>query len=52
MEVWNSRRSTVYSTKGMVACTQPLAASIGKSILENGGSAAGECILTYACQHV
>ena len=26
---WNSRRSPVYSTKGMVACTQPLAAAIG-----------------------
>jgi gamma-glutamyltranspeptidase / glutathione hydrolase len=52
MEVWNSRRSTVYSTKGMVACTQPLAASIGKSILENGGTAADAAVAMAAALNV
>jgi hypothetical protein len=35
-----SRRSVVHSTKGMVACTQPLAAEAGQRILRMGGNAA------------
>src|SRR5579871_5363545 len=35
-----SRRSVVHSTKGMVACTQPLAAEAGQRILNMGGNAA------------
>ena len=35
-----SRRSVVHSTKGMVACTQPLAAAAGVEILRKGGNAA------------
>ena len=35
-----SRRSVVHSTKGMVACTQPLAAKCGIDILNAGGNAA------------
>lgn len=35
-----SRRSVVHSTKGMVACTQPLAAEAGQRILKMGGNAA------------
>ena len=35
-----TRRSAVYSTKGMVCCTQPLAARAGIKILEMGGNAA------------
>jgi gamma-glutamyltranspeptidase/glutathione hydrolase len=37
---WPSRRSVVHSTKGMVACTQPLAAKCGLDILNAGGNAA------------
>lgn len=43
-----SRRSVVHSTKGMVACTQPLAAEAGQRILKMGGNAAvcqGSCDL-------
>jgi gamma-glutamyltranspeptidase/glutathione hydrolase len=39
-----SRRSTVHSTKGIVSCTQPLAAAAGHKILSQGGNAA-VCIL-------
>jgi gamma-glutamyltranspeptidase/glutathione hydrolase len=35
-----SRRSTVHSTNGIVACTQPLAAAAGQRILREGGNAA------------
>ena len=35
-----SRRSVVYSTKGMVACSQPLAVQAGLQILREGGNAA------------
>jgi gamma-glutamyltranspeptidase / glutathione hydrolase len=38
-----SRRSVVHSTKGMVACSQPLAAKCGIEILEKGGNAAVGC---------
>jgi gamma-glutamyltranspeptidase len=34
-----SRRSVVYGTKGMVACSQPLAAEAGLEILRMGGNA-------------
>lgn len=37
---WPSRRSVVHSTKGIVACTQPLAAKCGIDILNKGGNAA------------
>lgn len=37
---FSSRRSTVHSTKGMVSCTQPLAAVAGQRILREGGNAA------------
>lgn len=35
-----SRRSVVHSTKGIVACTQPLAAAAGQRVLREGGNAA------------
>jgi gamma-glutamyltranspeptidase/glutathione hydrolase len=35
-----SRRSVVHSTKGIVACTQPLAAEAGQRVLKQGGNAA------------
>lgn len=44
---FNSRRSVVHSTKGIVACTQPLAAKCGIDILNAGGNAAVGPILTY-----
>lgn len=34
-----SRRSTVYGTKGVVACSQPLACEAGLEILRKGGNA-------------
>lgn len=34
-----SRRSQVYSTKGIVSCSQPLAAEAGLEILRKGGNA-------------
>lgn len=37
---FSSRRSVVHSTKGIVACTQPLAAKCGIEILNAGGNAA------------
>mmetsp|Transcript_8910 Transcript_8910/g.13378 ORF Transcript_8910/g.13378 Transcript_8910/m.13378 type:complete len:586 (-) Transcript_8910:154-1911(-) len=52
MDVWNSRRSTVYSTKGMCACTQPLAASIGRSVLESGGGAADAAVAMAAALNI
>ncbi|GAW17939.1 hypothetical protein ANO14919_074080 [Xylariales sp. No.14919] len=33
-----SRRSVVHSTKGIVACTQPLAAKCGIQVLDAGGN--------------
>lgn len=35
-----SRRSVVYGTKGMICCSQPLAAEAGLEILRKGGNAA------------
>jgi gamma-glutamyltranspeptidase/glutathione hydrolase len=43
-----SRRSVVHSTNGMVACTQPLAASAGERILRNGGNAADAAVAVAA----
>lgn len=37
---FGSRRSVVHSTKGIVSCTQPLAAKCGIRILDAGGNAA------------
>lgn len=34
-----SRRSVVYGTRGIVACSQPLAAQAGLEILNKGGNA-------------
>ncbi|KAK1835384.1 putative gamma-glutamyltransferase YwrD [Podospora conica] len=43
-----SRRSVVHSTKGMVACTQPLAAKCGIDILNAGGNAADAAVAVAA----
>jgi gamma-glutamyltranspeptidase/glutathione hydrolase len=34
------RRSVIHSLNGMVACSQPLAATVGQGILAAGGNAA------------
>lgn len=43
-----SRRSVVHSTKGIVACTQPLAAKCGIEILQKGGNAADAAVAVAA----
>ncbi|GAA5824946.1 hypothetical protein JCM3770_006715 [Rhodotorula araucariae] len=43
-----SRRSVVYGTKGMVACSQPLAAEAGLEILRKGGNAADAAVAVSA----
>ncbi|ACS78735.1 gamma-glutamyltransferase family protein [Maridesulfovibrio salexigens] len=45
---FNSRRSPVYATKGMVASSQPLATEAGVEILRKGGNAADAAIAVAA----
>ncbi|KAH6840866.1 nucleophile aminohydrolase [Chaetomium sp. MPI-CAGE-AT-0009] len=45
---WPSRRSVVHSTRGMVACSQPLAAKCGIDILNAGGNAADAAVAVAA----
>ncbi|KAG0682032.1 hypothetical protein C6P40_001383 [Pichia californica] len=45
----NSRRSTVYSTKGIVSSTQPLANAAGIKILSKGGNCVEACVAIAAC---
>ncbi|CAG7821125.1 unnamed protein product, partial [Allacma fusca] len=49
---WNSRRSPVYARNGMVACSQPLAAEAGLSILKKGGNAADAAVAVAAALNV
>lgn len=42
-----SRRSVVHSTKGIVSCTQPLAARCGLKILDAGGNAAVSSVILH-----
>ncbi|MEC2071341.1 gamma-glutamyltransferase family protein [Alkalihalophilus marmarensis] len=44
-----SQRNAVYSQKGMVATSQPLAAQAGLQILKEGGNAIDAAIATAAC---
>ena len=46
---FSSRRSTVHSTRGIVSCTQPLAAAAGQRVLTLGGNAAVCLFLTGYC---
>lgn len=47
-----SRRSVVHSTKGIIACTQPLAAQAGLRILRDGGNAADAAVAVAAALNV
>ncbi|KAL4908105.1 hypothetical protein BDW74DRAFT_188358 [Aspergillus multicolor] len=49
---FSSRRSTVHSTKGIVTCTQPLAAAAGQKILSQGGNAADAAVAVAAALNV
>src|SRR3712207_326743 len=42
-------RSTVYGTKGAVACEHPGAAWAGIRVLDAGGNAADACVAMAAC---
>jgi gamma-glutamyltranspeptidase/glutathione hydrolase len=46
---WCSRRSPVFSFKGMCASSQPLATKAGTQILEKGGNAADAAIAMASC---
>eukprot|EP01087_Luapelamoeba_hula_P003309 TRINITY_DN1311_c0_g1_i2.p1 TRINITY_DN1311_c0_g1~~TRINITY_DN1311_c0_g1_i2.p1 ORF type:complete len:645 (+),score=100.34 TRINITY_DN1311_c0_g1_i2:29-1936(+) len=50
--VWNSRRSAVIATQGIVAASQPLAAQAGISVLQRGGNAADACVAAAAALNV
>src|ERR671917_627503 len=45
-------RSTVYGTKGAVACEHPAAALAGIRMLDAGGTAADACVAMAACMAV
>ncbi|WWD19860.1 gamma-glutamyltransferase [Kwoniella shandongensis] len=47
-----SRRSTVFSTKGAIATSQPLACQAGLEILNKGGNAADAAVATAAALNV
>jgi gamma-glutamyltranspeptidase/glutathione hydrolase len=49
---FNSRRSTVHSSRGLVSCSQPLAASAGIAVLNAGGNAADAAVAVAAALNV
>ncbi|APW98937.1 gamma-glutamyltransferase [Halobiforma lacisalsi AJ5] len=52
LDRFDSRRSTVYGNRGMVATSQPLAAEAGLSILRDGGNAFDAAVATAAALNV
>ena len=52
LDRFDSRRSTVYADRGMVATSQPLAAQAGVSILRDGGNAFDAAVATAAALNV
>lgn len=52
LDRFTSRRSTVFSSEGMVTTSQPLAAQAGLEILQNGGNAFDAAVATAATLNV
>ncbi|GAB3669627.1 gamma-glutamyltransferase family protein [Halopiger thermotolerans] len=52
LDRFDSRRSTVYADRGMVATSQPLAAQAGVSVLRDGGNAFDAAVATAAALNV
>lgn len=48
MNVWNSRRTSVASCKGICTSSQPLASAVGVKILNQGGNAADAAVAMAA----
>lgn len=52
MDVFNSKRPSIYASNGMVATSQPLASFVGIEILKNGGNAIDAAIAIAAMMNV
>ncbi|MCJ1446900.1 MAG: hypothetical protein MMC23_007408 [Stictis urceolatum] len=48
LQAFPSRRSVVHSTRGIISCTQPLAARCGQRVLDAGGNAADAAVAVAA----